>query len=234
MNAAGTLGFVPDPRGAVDLSLLGAFITNPISLTPRTPAQERTCLPYPGGFLLHTGYPNPGIRAALKRFAQRWERSACPVIVHILAGHGEEVYQIVRQIERLENLAGVEVGVPPEAAPALVAELVSAGFGERPVIASLPIERILELAPAALAAGAAAVSLGASRVSAGLCGKNGARQVIWTGFIPPGIRSCPASSPARSPRDRRRGRLPASAGKCHAASRRHRRAVGCRAVERRV
>jgi dihydroorotate dehydrogenase (NAD+) catalytic subunit len=165
MNAAGTLGFVPDPRGAVDLSLLGAFVTNPISLSPRTPAQERTYLAFPGGFLLHTGYPNPGIRAALKRFASRWERSACPVIVHVLAGHGDEVHQIVRQVERLENLAGIEVGVPPDAASELVAELVSAGFGEHPVIARLPLERLLELAPAALAAGAAAISLGAPRGS---------------------------------------------------------------------
>lgn len=172
MNAAGTLGFIPDPRGPVDLSILGAFVTNPISLLLRSPAQERTCLPFPGGFLLHTGYPNPGIRAALKRFAPRWERSACPVIVHILAEHGDDVYQIVRQVERLENLAGVEVGVPPDAAPELVSELVSAGFGERPVIVRLPMERALELASVALASGAAAVSLGAPRGSLlGLSGK---------------------------------------------------------------
>lgn len=165
MNAAGALGFVPEPRGPVDLSLLGAFVTNPISLRPRAPAQERGCIAFPGGFLLHTGYPNPGFRAALKRFAPRWERSEIPVIVHILAEHGEEVYQLVRQVERLENLAGVEVGVPPDADPELLAELVSAAFGERPVIARLPLERLLELASPALAAGAAAVSLGAPRGS---------------------------------------------------------------------
>ncbi len=185
MNAAGTLGFVPEPRGAVDLSILGAFVTNPISLLPRTPAQERLCLPFPGGFLLHTGYPNPGIRAAMKRFAPRWERSACPVIVHILAEHGEDVYQVVQQVERLENLAGVEVSVPPHAAPELVAELVSAGFGERPVIARLPLDRLLELAAPALSAGAVAISLGAPRGSLqGSTGKMISGRLYGPAFFP--------------------------------------------------
>lgn len=163
LNAAGSLGFAPDPRAPVDLSLLGAFVTNPISLTPRTPAQERVCLPYPGGFLLHTGYPNPGIRVILRRCAARWERSERPILVHILAQHGDEVFKIVQQLEKLDNLAGVELGMPPEAAPELVAELVSAGLGERPVVARLPLERLLELASVVVKAGAAAVSLGAPR-----------------------------------------------------------------------
>ena len=163
MNAAGSLGFAPDPRAPLDLSLLGAFVTNPISLTLRTPAQERACLPYPGGFLLHTGYPNPGIRAILRRCAARWERSVRPILVHILAQHGDEVFKIVQQLEKLDNLAGVELGMPPEAGPDLVAELVSAALGERPVVARLPLERALELASAAVGAGAAALSLGAPR-----------------------------------------------------------------------
>jgi dihydroorotate dehydrogenase (NAD+) catalytic subunit len=163
MNAAGSLGFAPDPRGPVDLERFGAFVTNPISLTPRTPAQERLCLSYPGGFLLHTGYPNPGIRAVLRRCAARWERSPVPVIVHILAQRGEEVFEIARRLENIENLAAFELGIPPDASPSLAAELVSAGLSERPVIARLPLERAEALAAAVMEAGAAAISLGAPR-----------------------------------------------------------------------
>jgi dihydroorotate dehydrogenase (NAD+) catalytic subunit len=165
MNAAGALGFVPNPRAPIDLSLLGAFVTNPISLSPRAPAQERGCFPYLGGFLLHTGYPNPGIRAVLKRYAARWERSELPIVLHVLAQRGEELVKIVQQVERLENLAGVEIGMPPEATPELVSELVSAGLRERPLIARLPLERAVELAPAAVEAGAVAISLGPPRGS---------------------------------------------------------------------
>ncbi len=78
MNAAGSLGFVPEPNGPVNLKQLGAFITNPISFQARTPARTRTSLPYAGGFLLHSGYPNPGLRAAVRRYAARWARSSLP------------------------------------------------------------------------------------------------------------------------------------------------------------
>jgi dihydroorotate dehydrogenase (NAD+) catalytic subunit len=163
MNAAGSLGFTPDPHGPVDLERFGAFVTNPISLNPRTPAQERLCLSYPGGFLLHTGYPNPGMRAVLRRCAARWERSPLPIIVHILAQRGEEVFEIARRLENSENLAALELGIPPEASPVLAAELVSAGQSEHPVIARLPLERAEALGAAVLEAGAAAISLGAPR-----------------------------------------------------------------------
>jgi dihydroorotate dehydrogenase (NAD+) catalytic subunit len=163
MNAAGSLGFAPDPHGPADLECFGAFVTNPVSLSPRTPAQERRCLPYPGGFLLHTGYPNPGIRAVLRRCAARWERSPVPIIVHILAQRGEEVFEIARRLDKLENLAALELGIPPEASPALAAELVSAALSERLVIARLPLEHAEELASVVIASGAAAISLGAPR-----------------------------------------------------------------------
>ena len=70
MNATGMLGFAPNPRGQVALDKLGAFVTNPVSLRPRAPAQNRALLPFPGGFLLHTGWPNPGLRAVLRRSAE--------------------------------------------------------------------------------------------------------------------------------------------------------------------
>ena len=79
LNAAGTLGFVPDPAGPASLAHLGAFVTNPVSLAPRTPAQGLRWQAYPGGFLLHSGYPNPGLRAVVKRYAPAWGRASLPV-----------------------------------------------------------------------------------------------------------------------------------------------------------
>jgi dihydroorotate dehydrogenase len=61
MNAAGMLGFAPDMRAAVPWDELGAFVTNPISLRPRTATQAPAVIEYPG-FLLHTGLPNPGLK----------------------------------------------------------------------------------------------------------------------------------------------------------------------------
>jgi hypothetical protein len=59
VNASGTLGFAPDLRVQPAISRLGAFITNPISRGPRQPAANRAYLPSPGGFLLHSGPPQP-------------------------------------------------------------------------------------------------------------------------------------------------------------------------------
>ena len=84
MNAAGSLGFAPDTRAGISLDLFGAFVTNPLSLRPRHPTAEPTVIEYQGGFLLHTGLPNPGIHAALKKYSAKWTRSELPIIVHLM------------------------------------------------------------------------------------------------------------------------------------------------------
>jgi dihydroorotate dehydrogenase len=159
MNAAGSLGFAPSGRIGLDWSRFGAFVTNPISLGPRSPAHGLRFAPYPGGFLVHTGYPNPGFKAALKRYAAAWRRAPLPVIVHLLAQQPDELAYMVSRLEGRENLLAVEVGLPPGVDATSARLLVEAALGEMALIARLPCEQALELAPVALQAGAAAVSL---------------------------------------------------------------------------
>jgi len=163
MNAAGSLGFSPSSRGSGMTAGLGAFITNPVSLAPRSPAQNRGLQTFPGGFVLHTGHPNPGLKAVIRRHAPRWRRAQMPVIVHLLAQGDDEMAAMVQMLENLGVISAVEIGLPPEADKELVARLVHAAVGELPVLARLPFERLLELAEAATRAGAAAVSLGPPR-----------------------------------------------------------------------
>jgi dihydroorotate dehydrogenase (NAD+) catalytic subunit len=163
MNAAGSLGYSPDQHGPLDLSSLGIFVTNPISLEPRSPARGERFRAFPGGFLLHTGYPNPGLRNAIRTYAPRWARSSLPVLVHLLARQPGEVEQMVRRLEGREGVAGVEVGLPPESGLELAAAFAEAASGELPVVIRLPLERALELGQVCVERGAAAVSLGAPR-----------------------------------------------------------------------
>jgi dihydroorotate dehydrogenase len=163
MNAAGTLGFFPDRHGPVDWSQFGAFVTNPISQARRTPARGERILAYPGGFLLHTGYPNPGFHQALRRYAQRWSRSPLPVIVHLLGREPQQVASMVQQLEAVDGVSGVEVGVDGDATLDTLIALTQAAAGEIPVIMRLPFARALELAPAAIQAGAMVVSLAPPR-----------------------------------------------------------------------
>lgn len=139
MNAAGTLGFSPPARWNWP-EPAGAFVTNPVSLSARTPAQNRALLPYPGGYLLHSGLPNPGLKAVVRRHAAAWQRSVLPLWVHLLAEKPEEVHSMALQLEELEGVTALEIGIPPQAQGALALELLQAALGELPVIAAIPLQ----------------------------------------------------------------------------------------------
>ncbi|MCB2213899.1 hypothetical protein KQH50_00750 [bacterium] len=163
VNAAGALGFAPDPRTMPFLGDLGAFITNPISRRPRRPAANRAYLPFPGGFLLHTGLPNPGISRAIRRYGRRWAGASLPVIVHLLAETPDTVAEMVRKLEGQENVLGVELGLPPNCTPDLMAEFLSSAAGELPAAVSLAPEQLTSLLPALVELAPAAVHLTAPR-----------------------------------------------------------------------
>jgi dihydroorotate dehydrogenase (NAD+) catalytic subunit len=163
MNAAGTLGFAPDPHGIADLRRLGAFVTNPVSLAPRKPAGGQRYADFPGGFLIHTGLPNPGLSQVLRRYASRWQNSSLPVLVHLLAQNPAEAAEMVRRLEGVAGVAGIELGLPDETTAAFAAALTQAGAGELPLVVRLPMSRASELVPAISKAGAYAASLAPPR-----------------------------------------------------------------------
>lgn len=167
MNAAGSLGFAPDPRDFENLGglQLGAFVTNPISLRPRQPTAQPAVLKYPGGFLLHTGLPNPGIHAALKKYSAKWSRSDLPIIVHLMADRPEETQQMARMLESHENVMAVELGFAPLLADDIILMTLEMCLGELPLIFSLPVEQVLSLGPRLMQEGAQAISVSAPRGS---------------------------------------------------------------------
>jgi dihydroorotate dehydrogenase len=163
MNAAGTLGFAPDYRAPVPRDSFGAFVTNPLSLRPRKPTAKPALIEYPGGFLLHTGLPNPGLSAAIKKYARRWADSRLPVIVHLMADRPEETGRMVQMLEELGNIAAVELGFAPLLADDILLLTVEMSLGELPLIVGLSFEQTLSLGPRVMQEGAAAISLAAPR-----------------------------------------------------------------------
>ena len=163
MNAAGSLGFHPDARAAAPWDDFGAFVTNPLSLRPRAPAADPELIPYPGGFLLHSGLPNPGFSAALKKYAPRWADSKLPIIVNLMADRPEETARMVQQLENVENVAAVELGFAPLLANDILLTALEMSLGELPLIVSLPWEQVLTLGPRLMQAGAVAISLAVPR-----------------------------------------------------------------------
>jgi dihydroorotate dehydrogenase (NAD+) catalytic subunit len=169
LNAAGTLGFSPDPKTPLDITQLGAFVTNPVSLAPRKPAKGDRYLPFPGGFLLHTGYPNPGFKTIIRKHARRWARSPVPVIVHLLAQEPTGLRRMVERLEGIEAVMGVEIGLRPGIDPDLVHEMGMAAVGELASIIRLPFDSVsgvnvnAKLLDTVIATGASAVSLAPPR-----------------------------------------------------------------------
>jgi dihydroorotate dehydrogenase len=147
LNSAGTLGFFPDPNKLNDVRTLGAFVTNPVSAHPRTPAVVTRFIPYEGGFLLHTGNPNPGFRTVFRRYRRLWGKSSIPIILHLLAENPGELAGMVQRVEGIEGVAGIELGLPPDIDGDSADALVQSAIGELPIIVRLPLDRALELAP---------------------------------------------------------------------------------------
>jgi len=163
MNAAGILGFAPDPRAGIALDSFGAFVTNPFSLRPRRPAARPVVMEHPGGFLLHTGLPNPGLQAGLKKYSAKWSRSDLPIIVHLMADRPEETQGMVRLLETQEFVMAIELGFAPLLANDIILLTLEMCLGELPLIFSLPLEQVLSLGPRLIQEGAQAISISAPR-----------------------------------------------------------------------
>ena len=166
MNAAGSLGFAPDFRSLGDFGILnafGAFVTNPFSLRPRLPAAKPQSIEYPGGFLLHTGLPNPGLKAGIKKYTVRWDKSDLPIVVHLMADRPEETKNMVRMLETQENVIAAELGFAPLLANDILLLTLEMCAGELPLIFSLPVEQVLNLGPRLIQEGAQAISISAPR-----------------------------------------------------------------------
>jgi len=163
MNAAGSLGFAPDTRKPLDWEGFGAFVTNPISRKARQPSRGQRILPFPGGILLHTGHPNPGFNASVRRFAGRWRRAPLPVIVHLLGDSPENMAAMIVRLEEIDNIIAVEIGLPIEIEVSEALEIVQASGGELPLIVRLPLTQAEALGSHILGVGAIAISLGPPR-----------------------------------------------------------------------
>src|SRR5512140_341432 len=163
MNAAGMVGFSPPERWPWP-EPAGCWVTNPLSLGPRAPAENRAALPYPGGLLLHTGLPNPGISAVLRQRRAAWGRSLLPCWVHIIGRSPAEIHELVLRLEGVEGVAALELGIPDEMPGAEALAQAEAALGELPLVVNLPFPRAGEDWPGELnRLGASAVSLAGPR-----------------------------------------------------------------------
>lgn len=167
MNASGMLGFTPSAAATARWPLLermGAFVTNAISLGPRTPAAERCQIAYPGGALIHSGLPNPGLSRVLRKYGERWALANLPVWAHLIGSNPDEIHQMVQRLENREGVTAIELGLPPETRGDTALAFVEAALGELPLVLHLPLTAASEpWLHEAAGLGASAITLGAPR-----------------------------------------------------------------------
>ncbi len=112
---------------------------------------------------MHTGLPNPGLSAVLKKHAARWNRADLPIIVHLMADRPEETMRMVQMLEGIENVMAVELGFAPLLTDDIILLNLEMCVGEMPLIFSLPAEQVLSLGGRLIAGGAAAISIAIPR-----------------------------------------------------------------------
>ncbi|HLY26921.1 MAG TPA: hypothetical protein VKQ72_11320, partial [Aggregatilineales bacterium] len=159
IGAAGIFGFSGEYSRLIDLSKLGALVTNPVTWRPRRAASGTRVVPLDSGVLVHTGLPNPGIHGVYRTFATKWKNGATPIIVHIAATTPEEVGQCAQVLETAEGVVAVEIGLNDEASHRDARLMIGTArqYTHLPVLAKLPLYAAQHVALAAQEAGADAL-----------------------------------------------------------------------------
>jgi len=159
MNQAGTAGFSPGnqllPNGSI-------FVTNPVSLQVRMPSADRNLLPFPGGFLLHTGLPNAGWKAIRRKYQSHWHQSDSPIWIHVISQDLAGLEGIVRDCEEIDGIAAIELGLPPACPRDWMMQLIQSARGEIPLVLHISLGEDLSVL-SSLPEAVSAVTLGTPR-----------------------------------------------------------------------
>ena len=161
MPAAEAFGYGDTYHDLVDLRVLGALVTNPVSLNPREGARGQRIAVHGDHFVAHTGLPNPGVQRVLRHYRQMWERLRIPVIVHLIATTPAETAKAAERLSGIPNVVGIELGLVDNITPQRALNLLDAARadGDLPVIVRVPFTSVDALAPLLANHGADALTL---------------------------------------------------------------------------
>jgi dihydroorotate dehydrogenase (NAD+) catalytic subunit len=163
MPAAGCFGLGGEYQDLVDYDLLGAVVVGPVTARPCPGVAPPRALPLAGGLLLHTGLANPGIDATIRSYAHLWHRFSVPTIVHVAATRPAEVESCCRRLAGIDNVRGIELGLPAQVTADETSDLVqsAARAAYQPLLVRLPLSSAHVLCTTAVHAGAHALTVAA-------------------------------------------------------------------------
>ena len=163
MPAAGTVGFGFNYRGLVNLEKLGAFVTNPVTYEPWSPASGTRVVSLDAGVLVHTGLPNAGLNRTIKEYRPIWKDMPVPVILHLVATSVADIQRSVERIDTEDTIAAIELGLDDDITAEEAEKLVTAAtaHAEKPILVRLPANDAYEIAQAVADCGAGALVVAA-------------------------------------------------------------------------
>ncbi|MGH2476486.1 MAG: dihydroorotate dehydrogenase [Candidatus Limnocylindrales bacterium] len=109
--AAGTFGYGVEYADIVDVDRLGAICCRGTTLRPRSGNPSPRMAETPGGLLNSVGLHDPGVDAVVEKYASSWAGWHVPVIVNVAAESVGDYVEVVRRLEGVPGIAGVELNL---------------------------------------------------------------------------------------------------------------------------
>ncbi len=171
--ASGTFAYGVEYEPFFDIQRLGAMVCKGTTLEPREGNPQPRLVETAGGMLNSIGLQNMGVERLVAEMAPVWAKWRLPVLVNIAGERVEDYAGLARRLDGVAGVAGLEVNIScPNVAkggmefgtsPTVTQEVVRAvrEATSLPVVAKLSpnVTDITEIARAAEAGGADAVSL---------------------------------------------------------------------------
>ncbi len=170
--ASGTFGYAREMAGFVDLRRLGGIVPKTITKLPRPGNKPWRTVETTGGMLNSIGLDNDGIDAFISGHLPYLASVGCPIVVSIAGCDEAEFAELAGRLSGRPEVAAIELnvscpnvsgGVDLGTNPARCEQVVALARKacDRPIIAKLTpnVTSVVEIAKAAEAGGADAVSL---------------------------------------------------------------------------
>jgi dihydroorotate dehydrogenase (NAD+) catalytic subunit len=109
--ASGTFGYGVEYADVVDVERLGAICCKGTTLRPRAGNRPPRVTETPAGMLNSIGLQNPGVDAVLEKYAPLWASWKVPVIVNVAGESIEDYVGVVRKLDLVPGVAGVELNI---------------------------------------------------------------------------------------------------------------------------
>ncbi|TMD11705.1 MAG: dihydroorotate dehydrogenase [Chloroflexi bacterium] len=110
LTASGTFAYGFDAP-LVDRGALGAIVTKGTTLRPRSGNSPARIAETPSGMLNAIGLQNPGVDAVRREYAPRWAAWDLPVIVNVAGDRLEDYVEVVRRLDGVPGVSGIELNV---------------------------------------------------------------------------------------------------------------------------